>query len=204
MRVEISSNFAVSMWPKGVAFGEAGSTRLDSLKKSFRPYLCQSIFTEPHTQVNFKKWMLNAVDCCLKLSGSLGIVFRTLLGGWRYGSGLTGLQHVAAIWLSAHQSSCPNRSSWCDSPTESNCPFSNALPCNVAIAPPVSKSMIRNFRHPDHGHPAPLFFFHQYLVGSELRFVRGLFIHHRGRAVGKVPQMFAHFHGHKVICPGVQ
>ena len=81
MRVEISSNFAVSMRPKGVAFGQAGSTRLDSLKKSLRPYLCQSIFTEPHTQVNFKKWMLNAVDCCLKLSGSLGTLFRTPLGG---------------------------------------------------------------------------------------------------------------------------
>lgn len=42
MRVEISSNFAVSMRPKGIAFGQAGSTPLDSLKKLFRPYLCQS------------------------------------------------------------------------------------------------------------------------------------------------------------------
>ena len=37
MRVEISSGFVVSLRPKGAAFGQAGSTRLDSTNEARPP-----------------------------------------------------------------------------------------------------------------------------------------------------------------------
>ena len=80
MRVEISSNFAVSMPPKGVAFGQAGSTRLDSLKKSFRPYFCQSFFTKPQTTHpgELQKVHVECPGLGFKLSGSLGTPSRRM------------------------------------------------------------------------------------------------------------------------------